>query len=70
LAGEILGAPVRVTGRATLDAVADGCRLAFDVDVKAQIPLVGQTIEKAVRPHVEAYLAAQDKLARDWLARP
>jgi hypothetical protein len=67
LAGEIVGAPVQFTGQAQLDPAPGGCRLAFDILVKAQLPLVGPAIERAAMPQIEAYAAAQDSLARQWL---
>jgi hypothetical protein len=64
LAGEIVGAPVRITGRISLTSAPGGSRLAFACDVRAQVPLLAQTIEKAATPAVLAYLAAQNAVAQ------
>ncbi|MDR2253146.1 MAG: DUF2505 domain-containing protein [Bifidobacteriaceae bacterium] len=69
LAGEIVGASVRITGTVTLAVAPGGCRLTFAGEIKALIPLLGATVENAAAPAVEAYLEAQDRVAREWLAR-
>jgi hypothetical protein len=68
LAGEIVGAPVRITGRVALSPSATGSRLAVACQVSAPIPLLGPTIEKAALPAVASYLAAQHSVAERRLA--
>ncbi|MDR2347269.1 MAG: DUF2505 domain-containing protein [Bifidobacteriaceae bacterium] len=68
LAGEIVGAPVQVTGLLDLAPNGAGSRLSFAGEVKAQLPLVGPAIEQAAVPAVSRYLEAQHEVAERWLA--
>ncbi|MDR1393686.1 MAG: DUF2505 domain-containing protein [Bifidobacteriaceae bacterium] len=67
MAGEIVGAPVQITGRIAITPTPGGSRFTFSGAVTAQVPLVGQAIEQAAEPAVMAYLEAQDRVARRWL---
>jgi hypothetical protein len=62
---EVVGAPVRLTGRASLLAAgADSCRLVYDGDLRASIPLFGRAVEGAVADAVRGALRAEaDELA-------
>ncbi|MDR1117719.1 MAG: DUF2505 domain-containing protein [Bifidobacteriaceae bacterium] len=70
VAGEIVGAPIRITGHASLAPTPGGARLAFACEVKADVPLLGQSIEQAATPAVLSYLAAQHAAAERRLAVP
>ncbi|QGQ20915.1 DUF2505 family protein [Cellulomonas sp. JZ18] len=66
---EIVGAPVRVTGRTALTSSgADASTLTYDGDVRAALPLFGAAVEAAAAQAVRAALDAEAVVARRWLA--
>ena len=66
---EIAGAPVRLTGTLGLRAEGESAVQDVDGDLKASVPLVGGKIEKAAEPAIRAGLRAEERVARQWLAR-
>lgn len=65
---EIVGAPVRVTGRTALTASTDTTTtLAYDGDVRAALPLFATPVEEAAAQAVRTALDAEAAVARSWL---
>lgn len=65
---EIVGAPVRVTGRTTLAVRAPGAStLVYEGDVRAAVPLFAAPVEEAAARAVRAALDAEASVARTWL---
>ena len=56
---EFSGLPVSCTGTASLDPVGAGSRLAADLDITVDIPLLGGAVERAVSPRIVAALDAE-----------
>jgi hypothetical protein len=65
---EIAGAPVRLTGTALLAPTPGGCELAYEGEVKAAIPLFGGAVEGAAAQAIRTALAAEEDVARRWIA--
>ncbi|UCN15874.1 DUF2505 domain-containing protein [Cellulomonas iranensis] len=66
---EIAGAPVRVTGRTTLEPVAPGTsRVVYDGEVRAAVPLFAAAVEEAAGGAVRAALATEQAVAARWLS--
>lgn len=67
---EVVGAPVRLSGRTSLRAVSPyACTLTYDGDLCASIPLFGAAVEKAAAGAVRDALAAEQAVAARWLAQ-
>lgn len=67
---EIVGAPVRFTGR--LELAPDGAAgsvLTVDGDLKATLPLFAAALEDAASQAVRAALDAEERAGIAWLAR-
>lgn len=65
---EIAGAPVRLTGTRHIRPNEEGtCSDAVEGQLKASVPLLGPSIEKAAAPAVYAALDAEHKAAQRWL---
>ena len=66
---EILGAPVRYTGRLHLSGTdGGGATLVVDGDLKASVPLFAATVEEAASGAVRAAIAAEQDAGTAWLA--
>ncbi len=66
---EIVGTPVRMTGKVRLEPHAEtGSLLSYDGDLKAAIPLFASTIEQAAAGAVRATMDQEATAAREWLA--
>ena len=67
---EIVGAPVRFTGRLQL-APADGGGSALTVDgeLKASVPLFAAAVEEGAAGAVRGALDAEERAGAEWLAR-
>jgi len=66
---DIAGAPVRLTGRATLDPAGPGAsRLTYDGELKAAIPLFGSAVEQAAASAIRRSLVVLGDVARRRLA--
>lgn len=69
IALDVTGAPVRVTGSLSLTPAPDGHAVErIAGDIKASVPFVGKTIERAVADNVHRVVALERKAAADWLA--
>jgi hypothetical protein len=67
---DVTGAPVRVTGTLELRPTSQAesvVRIAGDI--KASVPFVGKTIEKAIAANVERAADVERRVGADWLAR-
>jgi hypothetical protein len=65
---EIVGAPVRLTGRVALSAIDEATtRLLYDGEIKATVPLFGAVVEEAASQAVRAALEAEEAVARSWI---
>lgn len=69
LALEIAGMPVKVTGTMNLAPGGQGTVQTFDGDVKASVPLVGGTIERAAVGAVEKVVDVERRVGMEHLAR-
>ncbi|WP_263729329.1 DUF2505 domain-containing protein [Cellulomonas sp. SG140] len=66
---EVVGAPVRLTGRTSLRAVTPySCTLTYDGELRAAVPLFGAAVEKAAAGAVRDALVAEQAVAAQWLA--
>ncbi|QCB93111.1 DUF2505 domain-containing protein [Cellulomonas shaoxiangyii] len=66
---EIVGAPVRVTGRTALTVAGAGAStLTYEGDVRAALPLFAAPVEEATAQAVRAALDAEAAAARSWLS--
>lgn len=65
---EVVGAPVRLTGRTSLRAVSPyACTLTYDGELRASVPLFGAAVEKAAAAAVREALSAEQAVATRWL---
>lgn len=67
---EIVGAAVRLTGTARLTPTAAGCRLRYEGDLHAGVPLLGPAVEQAAAGAIRATLADEHRVTQRWLTRP
>ena len=65
----VRGVPVSFDGTMTLRPSAGGCTHVLDGQLRAKVPLVGASIEKALGPIVSSMVRSEAALARTWLAR-
>ncbi|MGY4643154.1 DUF2505 domain-containing protein [Cellulomonas sp. URHB0016] len=66
---EIAGAPVRLTGRASLQPAGAGAsQLVYEGDLHAAVPLFGAAVEQAAAGAVQGALSAEEAVAAQWLA--
>jgi len=66
---ELVGAPLTV--RASLRLTPDGpdaCTETMEGELKASVPLIGGSLEKAAAPAVQAAIRSEEDVARRWLA--
>jgi hypothetical protein len=68
VAGEVAGAPVRLTGRTRLVPNGRSTTQAFDLQVAASVPVVGRSLERLVADAVRSRLEAKFQLAGSWLS--
>lgn len=66
--GSITGAPVTLTGAATLRPVEAGARLDFHVTVEVRIPLVGGKIEGLIGAQLVDLVTAEQRFTSTWIA--
>ncbi len=64
---EITGAPVRVTGTLRLTSAGGVTTRRADAEIKASIPLFGAAVESAVADALREAVAAEERIAKDWL---
>ncbi|GIG22892.1 hypothetical protein Cch01nite_36160 [Cellulomonas chitinilytica] len=65
---EIAGAPVRLTGRASLQPADGGSVLVYEGELHAAIPLFGAAVEQAAAGAVKGALSAEEGVAAQWIA--
>lgn len=65
---DIVGAPVRVSGRMSLRPAGEGTVQSFAGDVTASIPFFGKPIENAATGAVDKVLAVERSIGLDFLA--
>jgi len=65
----VRGVPVTFEGTMTLRPSAGGSTHVLDGQLRAKVPLVGGSIEKALGPVVTSMIRSEADLARTWLAR-
>lgn len=68
IALEVGGAPVRVTGTLRLSPAPAGSTQHFAGDIRAAVPLLGRSIEKAVAGSVDRVIAVERRVGHRWLA--
>lgn len=69
IAVEIVGAPVRYTGRLHLAPVENGTDVVVDGELKSTIALFASAVEQAAAGAVRAAIEAEQEAGRAWLAR-
>ncbi len=62
------GLPVEMTGTAALRPGGKGTTIAYDADLKVNIPFVGKKLEQSASPAVLEGIAVQQRVGDDWLA--
>lgn len=67
--GEILRAPVSLSGDAVLAPSEAGSRLKFAGTVRVDIPLVGGKIEGVIGAKLAELMAAEQRFTSQWVAR-
>ncbi|MGA5538097.1 DUF2505 domain-containing protein [Mycolicibacterium nivoides] len=66
--GSIAGAPVSLSGTATLTATAGGSRLSVHISVEVRVPLVGGKIESFIGSQLTDLLKAEQRFTSVWIA--
>ena len=65
----IKGAPLTVKGTVRLEPHGDDTVWLFEADLKANVPLIGGKLERAAAQPINAAIAIEIRLLREWLAR-
>lgn len=68
VAGQVTGAPVRLTGRTRLVPDGRSTTQAFDLHVAASVPVVGRSLERLVADAVRSRLEVKFQVAGSWLS--
>ncbi len=68
VASSIRGAPVTLSGDASLSALAAGARMALQATVEVRIPLVGAKMEKFIGKQLVNLLDAEQQFTSRWIA--
>jgi hypothetical protein len=66
---DVVGQPARMTGKALLEATAEGCRESITGQVKVSIPFLGGKIEPEIAKGILTAIKVEQKTGRAWLAR-
>ncbi len=66
--GTIPGAPVSLSGAATLAATAGGSKLSVHLTVEVRVPLVGGKIESFIGSQLSDLLIAEQRFTSAWIA--
>lgn len=66
--GSISGAPVSLSGAATLTATETGSRLSVHITVEVRVPLVGGKIENFIGTQLVDLLKAEQRFTSVWIA--
>lgn len=64
---DITGTPVRLVGTLVLEPAEGGSRVTSSGDLKAPVPLVGASLERAAAEAVRTTLAAEELRVRAWV---
>lgn len=67
LTADLGGLPMRLTGTIRLSAAEAGAVQEIDGDLRASVPLVGGTLERAAEPALQAAVRREAEVAADWL---
>lgn len=65
--GSISGAPVSLSGSATLTGTDGGCRLSVHITVEVRVPLVGGKIESFIGSQLVDLLTAEQRFTSGWI---
>jgi Protein of unknown function (DUF2505) len=65
----VKGAPLTLKGTLRLTPSKSGTVKVLDADLKAHVPFIGGKIEKAAAEPINAAIAMETDLLREWLAR-
>jgi Protein of unknown function (DUF2505) len=65
----VAGAPVSLDGSLRLVAGGPGTVETLESELKAKVPLIGGTIEKAAAPAIREAIEIEGRTAQEWLAR-
>lgn len=62
-------APATVSGTAHMRATYDTTTISIQLSISVSIPLFGGTAEKFIQDQLEKFIAAEQQLGNEWLAR-
>jgi hypothetical protein len=65
----VKGAPLTVKGTMRLEPHGDEALELIDAELKANVPLIGGTLERAAAVPINAAIRIEIALLREWLAR-
>lgn len=65
--GAVSGAPVSLSGTATLATTGGGSRLSVHITVEVRVPLVGGKIESFIGTQLVDLLAAEQRFTSGWI---
>lgn len=65
--GSISGAPVSLSGSATLTETGGRCRLSVHITVEVRVPLVGGKIESFIGSQLVDLLTAEQRFTSGWI---
>lgn len=63
---EVQGAPLKLTGTLRMRPDADGSVESVSGDLKASVPLIGGSLEKAAAPAIRAAIRQRGKVGGSW----
>lgn len=64
---DVAGVPMSVTASCHLECDGERVTRRIDGEVRAQIPLFGRTIERAVLTHLDALVRLERRAEREWV---
>ncbi len=65
---EIVGAPLRLRGTMRMSPSGAGTLQTVEGDLKASVPLIGGSLEKAAQPAIMSAIRKEQQVGREWLA--
>jgi Protein of unknown function (DUF2505) len=68
--GSIVGAPVNLTGDASLSPISEtgGSRLVFRATVQVRVPIIGGKLENIIGTRLAELVAAEQRFTTKWIA--
>lgn len=69
VAGSIDGAPVSLSGVATLSPEGTAARLALQATVEVRVPLLGRKLENFIGNQLMNLLVAEQRFTTEWIAQ-